>query len=118
MNEIPVNAHVSEARLHRDRFVRHHPNRAAADLIHFHGKTHRGVDGTDSPRLELSHNFSADLVDLITCAMELQVRNRPRSSANRLASHSHDDTQQRFRPRIISQDLLALALETWTREFH
>ena len=98
--------------------MRNNPERAAPDLVHLHGETHRGIDRLDAARLEFGHDGGADLVDLLARSMELQVGHGSRRTPHRLARHTDHEAQQRHGPGVVSQNLVTLGIERRAREFN
>jgi hypothetical protein len=59
----------------------------------------------------------ADLVDLVPGPVELEIGNRPRRAAERLAGHAHDEAEKRFGPGIVAEELVALRVEAGAGDF-
>src|SRR5215510_3654506 len=103
VNNIAMNTHVTEASSHCDCFVRHKPELARSNSIHFHRKPHRRVDRTDANITERRHDSMGSFVYSIAGVMKFDVRNGTRGIANGLAVHSQDEADQRSRFREESQ---------------
>src|SRR6516164_2475391 len=88
----------------------------ARGLIHLHRETHRWIDGPNAALLKLSHDCGADLVDLVTRSMELKVCDRTRHPTHRLPRHAENEAQQRLGPGIVSNNLVALRVESGARD--
>src|SRR6516162_8476247 len=87
VNQIAVNAHVTEPSFDRDRLMRDNPDDMARSLIHLHGEAHRRIDRPNATRFKPGHDCRADLVDPMTRSMELKIGYRPRRAAHGLARH-------------------------------
>ncbi len=94
VDDVAVNTHLAEPRRDGDRLVRDDP-RLPRELVHLHGKAHRGIDGAHAHRLQLAHHVSADLVGVVARVMELQIGHRARGSADVLPVHAGHDADQR-----------------------
>jgi hypothetical protein len=111
VNEIAVNSHVPEAGFNGDGFVRDDPRRVGGHVIHLHGETHGRIDRANAPRLERGYDLSADMVDLMPGPVELEIGNRARGAAHRLARHAYHVAHQHLCPRIIAKKLVTLWVE-------
>ena len=80
-------------------------------MIRLHGKAHEGIDGANAACLELDDDRGADMVDLVSGPVELEIGNGPGGTAHRLARHAHDEAHQRLGPGIIAKELVALRVE-------
>src|SRR5262245_51558655 len=116
MNQVAVNAQVTQAGLDGDRLMRDDPDGTAARLIHLHGETHGEIHGSDAARLELGHNRCTDLIDLIAGAMELEVGHGPRRPAHRFSRHTDHKAQERRGPGIMPENLVTLGVERRARD--
>jgi hypothetical protein len=90
MDQVAVDAHVAKAGRDGNGLVRHDPWGVAGAPNHLHGKAHGGIDRADAARFEPGDDGGADLVDLVASAVELEIGDRPRRAADRLAGHAHD----------------------------
>jgi hypothetical protein len=51
------------------------------------------------------------MVDLVPRPVEFEIGDRSRRTAYRLATHAHDEAHQRFGPRVVAKELVALRVE-------
>src|SRR5262249_13725167 len=93
VDDIPVDTHPPQAGGHGDRLVADDPGLAGIS-VHLHGKAHRWVDRLDSLRLERGDDPVGDLVDVLADLVELQIGDRSRRAAHRLAVHPADDADE------------------------
>src|SRR5215467_11066610 len=96
MNQIAVNAHVSESGFDGGRLVGDDPDRVARVLIHFHREAHRRIHRANSSFLELGNDRRADFIDLMSSAGRV-ISTKPASSA------PHSNARRRSRgPSTVS----------------
>ena len=117
MDKVAVNAHMAEPGLDRDGLVRDDPRRVARALIHLHREAHGRIDRADAARLERGDDVCPDLVDLVAGPVELEIGNRPRRAAQRLAGHAHHEAEKRPGPGIVAKDFVALRIEAGAGDF-
>jgi len=95
MDDVAVDAHVTQAGGHGDRLVRDDPNLAAWKTIHLHREAHRRVQGPDALLLQGRHDLAGNFVDMIAGVVELQVRHRAGRTADRLPVHTTNEAEER-----------------------
>jgi hypothetical protein len=108
VDQVAVNPHVTETGFDRDRLVRDDPGHG---LMHLHGEAHGRIHCANAARFELGDDFRADVGDLVTGAMELEIGDGSRSTAHRLAGHTHHKAHKRLGPGLMAQDLIPLRVE-------
>src|SRR5262249_35636305 len=118
MNQISMDTHMAEPRRNANGFMRNDPEASAASLVHLHREAHGRIGGANSTRLKFSDDCRRNVIDFVAGPMKLEVRYGTRSAANRLASHPDNEAQQRFRPRIIPENLCPLRFEGGAPEFN
>src|SRR6516225_6964822 len=85
VNQIAVNAHVTEPSFDRDRLMRDNPDDMARSLIHLHGEAHRQVDCPNATRFKPGHDCRADLVDPLDGTQDWLPTSARRARARRHA---------------------------------
>src|SRR5262249_2112684 len=108
VDDVAVNAHVTEARSDGYRLMRDDPKLAAWKPIHLHRETHRRVQRTDSLLLQGRNNLSSDFIDVIAGVVKLQVGDRASRAADRLPIHPADEAQERLGCREHTQNVASL----------
>ena len=110
VDDVAVNAHVSQARSDGDRLVRDDPNLAARKAVHLHREAHRRVDRSHSLALQSGHDLASDLVDVIAGVVEFEVGDRAGGAADRLPVHPADEAEERFGGREVTEDVVSLVV--------
>jgi hypothetical protein len=95
VNDVAVDAHLSQPGCHGDRLVADDPD-LLREGVHVHRETHRGSDGTHTDLPELGRYGAAHFVRVVTGVVKLEVGDRASRSANVLPVHSAHEADEHF----------------------
>ncbi len=95
VDDVAVDAHVTQARRHGHRLVRDDPN-LAGEAVLLHRKARRRVHGPDALLFQGGDDLAGDLVGMVVGAVKLQIRGGTGWTADRLSIHPADEAEERL----------------------